>query len=200
MPVWNGRKPVISNEFKPQPGNQAGMTHPGVDIMYKRLPDESAKLPEGTKGYFVPSDRIPVYAVASGIVTQSGKNPLGHSVIIDHGNGYSTFYQHLTAQGLPAKRVCRRYLLGLWDTTASRWIPTNHLISRESGRGRLRRPISLDSPSRLSSQCDADYIGGSDAIQRAIQQGVRDENRLTELVFGARTRNCKAGAGLTSDR
>jgi hypothetical protein len=103
MPVWNGRNPVITNGFDPTPSAKWGMKHAGVDIMYLRHPHESARLPEGHKRFFVPSERIPVYAVGNGVVIQSGKNPLGHHVIIDHGNGYHTFYQHLTANGLPPK-------------------------------------------------------------------------------------------------
>lgn len=208
MPVWNGRKPVISNEFNPRPGNEAGMTHPGVDILYIRRPNEPAKLPEGTKGFFVPSDLIPVYAVASGVVIQSGKSGRGHSVIIDHGNGYTTFYQHLTAQGLPAKssRVTAGTPIGIvGHDTAQGGYPLNHLhFEIWPGRDRRRAidpyriltgPIHRADVTPTSPSGSATTPGSffdavrrgvwSGVIRQSIQSGERDENRLTDMVFNA---------------
>ena len=226
MPVWNGRQPVISNGFDPSPSPDPRFVkkHAGVDIMYKRLPGESAKLPEGTRHYFVPSNRIPVFAVGSGVVVQSGKNLLGHSVIIDHGNGYSTFYQHLTAQGLPRKsaRVAAGTPIGfvghnpagyrlnhlhfeIWlgprkSTSAMDPAPVLRGLVRRpdaklpsSNGGATPAPGSRTTPSSGSGAAtpaqvkDAlDRKQWSEAIRQAIQRGVRDESRLTDLVFHAR--------------
>jgi murein DD-endopeptidase MepM/ murein hydrolase activator NlpD len=207
MPVWNGRDPVISNGFDPSPDPAFGKKHGGVDIMYVRLSGESAKLPDGTKGFFVPSDRIPVYAVANGVVIQSGKNPLGHSVIIDHGNGYTTFYQHLTAQDLPAKstRVSAGTPIGIVGHNPAGyqlnhlhfeiWPGGSHARSIDPAlvlRGRLApRPDVTPAPSSggatLPQIVDALRRGlWSIAIRLTIQNGVRDENRLTDMVFFAR--------------
>jgi murein DD-endopeptidase MepM/ murein hydrolase activator NlpD len=207
MPVWNGRNPVISNGFDPSPDPTFGKKHGGVDIMYKRLPDESAKLPDGTKGFFVPSDRIPVYAVANGVVIQSGKNPLGHSVIIDHGNGYTTFYQHLTAQGLPAKstRVTAGMPIGIVGHNPAGYT-LNHLHfeiwpggshARSIDPASVLRGRSVPHPSGPPTPSGGATTSGQivDAVRRGawtavirlkIQSGERDENRLTDFVFFAR--------------
>jgi len=209
MPVWHGRQPVISNGFDPSPSPDPRFVkkHAGVDIMYKRLPSESATLPEGTRHYFVPSNRIPVFAVGSGVVVQSGKNPLGHSVIIDHGNGYSTFYQHLTAQGLPrpSARVAAGTPIGFVGHNPAGY-RLNHLHfeiwrgPRKSTsaidpapvlRGLVRQP-DAKLPSSNGGATPAQVKDALDrkqwpeAIRQAIQRGVRDESRLTDLVFHAR--------------
>ena len=44
------------------------------------------------------STGTPVYAAASGTVTFAGyKGSYGYLVIIDHGNGYQTYYAHCSA-------------------------------------------------------------------------------------------------------
>jgi len=200
LPIWNGRKPVISNEFNPKPGKQAGMTHPGADIMYKRLNNEMAKHPEGTKGFFVPSNRIPVFAVGKGVVAQIGKSTLGHSVIIDHRNGYYTFYQHLTAQGLPVKSAAVAAGTPIGIVGHGQETPINHLHF-EIWPNRVREHAidpslvfnGMFKPSNMPISTPSVPIStsGPEAgiLRQTIQRGVRDENHLTNMVFFARHPN-----------
>jgi len=187
------------------------MKHGGVDLFYLRLPHEPAALPQGYKRWFVPSDLIPVLAAGKGIVVRVGKTSLGHNVIIDHGNGYHTFYQHLTAQGLPAKSTPvtagtpigivghgQEYKLNhlhfeIWKG----WQPGQKPDRKDPGLI-LRAPAGVPGASvsgTVPSQSTATPGPTADALRRgqwadairiAIQNGERDENRLSNMVFHAR--------------
>jgi murein DD-endopeptidase MepM/ murein hydrolase activator NlpD len=207
LPVWNGRKPVISSGFNPAPDPNFGKKHGGVDIMYRRLPNEPSKLPEGTKGYFVPSNLIPVFAVGDGVVANSGKIQTGYYVIINHKNGSSTFYLHLTANGLPAKSTTvtagtpigfvghnpAGYKLNhlhfeLWPGGShARSIDPAPILRGAAGSSNVS-VTALGKPAPASGPLmDAIRRGMyTTTIQKAIKQGIRDENRLTSIVFNAR--------------
>jgi murein DD-endopeptidase MepM/ murein hydrolase activator NlpD len=211
VPVWNGRKPVISNGFDPRPDPKWGMKHGGVDLFYLRLPNEPATLPQGYKRWFVPSNLIPVLAAGKGIVVHVGKTSLGHNVIIDHGNGYHTFYQHLTAQGLPAKSTPVTAGTPIGIVGHGQEFKLNHLHfeiwkgwqpGQKPGRQDpgliLRVPAGVPqvsvsgtvlSQSTATPGPTADALRRgqwAEAIQMAIKNGERDENRLTSMVFFAR--------------
>jgi GH25 family lysozyme M1 (1,4-beta-N-acetylmuramidase) len=196
IPVWNGRKPVISQEFKPAPDPKFGKVHGGVDIMYRRLANEPVGLPESSRGYLVPSNRIPVLAAGNGVVVQSGKNPLGHHVIIDHGNGFHTFYQHLIANGLPAKstRVTAGTPIGFVGHNPAGY-KLNHLhfeVWPGGVHARSIDPAPILHGVATRTNAPRATTGASaqapeiETIRHAIQQGVRDENILTDMVFHAR--------------
>ena len=73
--------------------------HLGVDVMYRRRPLEPAKLPRGTKLFYMP-EKTPVLAAFDGKIWGTNITDLGHSVTIDHGDAPEigpavTFYQHM---------------------------------------------------------------------------------------------------------
>ena len=92
---WNGRAPVISDGFgSPRPG---GMTHQGVDIMFRRQPIDSfvSGTPNGSKQHVMP-DGIKTLAAGDGYVWSATQTPRGWAVVIDHKPlPYATFYTHL---------------------------------------------------------------------------------------------------------
>ena len=70
--------PVVTNEF-------ARPAHLGVDILYRSA---SGRLLLTTSG--------PVVAARTGTVWSVGQTARGHSVVLDHGPPFATFYQHLS--------------------------------------------------------------------------------------------------------
>lgn len=79
----------------------SGKMHEGVDIMYRRLPNESASLPNGTQNYYMPSG-TPALAAGPGIVSISKDITTGGYVQIDHGDGTKTQYMHLAPRAVSA--------------------------------------------------------------------------------------------------
>lgn len=94
VPTLGDRPAVISNPFKPS-------AHLGVDIMFKRRDarDLIAVFPAGTSNgtplFFIP-DNVPALAASAGTVTFAANTPVGHTVIIQHPNNWSTYYTHLS--------------------------------------------------------------------------------------------------------
>lgn len=94
VPSLGDRSAVISNPFKVS-------AHLGVDIMFKRRDarDLIAVFPAGTSNgtplFFIP-DGVPAFAASAGIVKFAANTPVGHTVIIQHPNGWATYYTHLT--------------------------------------------------------------------------------------------------------
>jgi murein DD-endopeptidase MepM/ murein hydrolase activator NlpD len=68
--------PQISQEFK------AG--HVGVDVLYR------------IAGRWTAPDNTPIIAANAGTVTVATRSPRGFSVVVDHGRGLQTFYQHMS--------------------------------------------------------------------------------------------------------
>jgi len=58
---------------------------PGVDLAYPMA---------DVQAYFVPS-LTPAFAVADGVVTFAGNQERGHAVVINHNNGWASFYSGL---------------------------------------------------------------------------------------------------------
>lgn len=94
VPTLDDRPAVISNPFK-------ASVHLGVDIMFKRRDarDLIAVFPAGTSNgtplFFIP-DNVPALAASTGTVTFAANTPVGHTVIIQHPNNWSTYYTHLS--------------------------------------------------------------------------------------------------------
>lgn len=83
---------VISNGFSSGP-------HYGVDIMFRRktLMDQAQYSPgssNGSTSYFAPPG-TPIVAAKDARVWSVQKSPRGWSVVLDHGQPFATFYQHL---------------------------------------------------------------------------------------------------------
>lgn len=94
VPSLGDRAAVISNPFKMS-------AHLGVDIMFKRRDgrDLIAAFPAGTSNgtplFFIP-DNVSALAASAGVVTFAANTPVGHTVIIQHPNNWTTYYTHLT--------------------------------------------------------------------------------------------------------
>lgn len=113
--VWPVHGPVTST-FGPRsllPGEQF---HTGIDI----------GVPEGT----------PVRATASGVVRFVGNTDgYGLRVEIDHGNGVTTLYAHLSeASVVPGQRVERGQTIGKSGNTGASTGPHLHYEIRQNGR------------------------------------------------------------------
>lgn len=72
-------KPIITQEFR-RP------SHLGVDIMYRS--GSRFVAPEGTQ----------VLAARAGTVWSTGQTARGWNVVLDHGQPFATFYQHLASE------------------------------------------------------------------------------------------------------
>jgi murein DD-endopeptidase MepM/ murein hydrolase activator NlpD len=99
LPELAGRRPVLL-VFDPK-------DHAGVDLAYERAPDNERMLVHSAKPsdgplYSLPS-MTPVFAVADGVVIYAARQLRGHAIIVDHGNGWLTFYGRLQALFTTAK-------------------------------------------------------------------------------------------------
>ncbi|MEZ4362174.1 MAG: peptidoglycan DD-metalloendopeptidase family protein [Kofleriaceae bacterium] len=112
VPIWKGRRPVISSGWGTPRGTQ---THEGVDVMFRRLPTDPYRVgsPNGSKGFVLPEGVLAV-AAADGKVWSAGWTPRGYSVVLDHGDTakVATYYTHLqtllltpTTRGRSGQRV-----------------------------------------------------------------------------------------------
>ena len=101
VPSLDGRLAVISNEFRARDSVEGkARKHLGVDLMYRRRDarDLTAAFPAGTPGgttlFFMP-ENVPALAAAAGIVGSAGMTPVGNAVVVQHANGWATYYAHL---------------------------------------------------------------------------------------------------------
>jgi hypothetical protein len=101
VPSLDGRVAVISNEFRARDSADGrARQHLGVDLMYRRRDarDLIAVFPAGTPGgtplFFMP-ENVPALAAARGIVVSAGMTSVGNVVIVQHANGWATYYAHL---------------------------------------------------------------------------------------------------------
>ena len=76
------------------------------------------------------------YATAAGtVVGSSYQTGLGNTIIIDHGNGFMTYYGHLsTTKVAMGKRVTRGEVVGLVGSTGYSTGPHLHYEVRQMGR------------------------------------------------------------------
>lgn len=108
VPIWQGREPVVTQEWKPGhdpgAGNASGAheNHLGVDIMFRKKSDDSkSDVLHDSQGSFISPSGTPVIAAGPGKIWATGYDPVyGHWVQVDHGTRpnvgpVNTFYQHL---------------------------------------------------------------------------------------------------------
>ncbi len=96
----DGRPPQVTSGFG---GDRGDHTHAGIDIFYRGKPGESfwfgfpwrTKSDPGKSFWFNPPG-TPVLAAGPGKVVYAKVTSKGHSVRIDHGYGYDTYYTHMT--------------------------------------------------------------------------------------------------------
>lgn len=106
LPVFRGYKPEVSDGFQGA-ATTDHRQHLGVDIMYRRKrsgvvtpPEEAIDGKNGSKLYWVPAGMV-AYACHDGIIWNSKRTELGHSVLLDCGKPYAVFYQHLSTLLVP---------------------------------------------------------------------------------------------------
>ncbi len=87
---------------------------------------------------FAASRGTPVWAAADGVVRFAGrKGPNGNLVVLDHGNGYQSFYAHLhrIARSVrPGRRLRRGEMLGSVGSTGRSTGPHLHFALKRGGR------------------------------------------------------------------
>jgi murein DD-endopeptidase MepM/ murein hydrolase activator NlpD len=98
VPRLGSRPPKISSGFH----TADRPSHHGVDIMYKRLPEDEGspgkhRLPTMSPGHFMPSG-IPALAFAGGVVATSKQIGTGGYVEIRHVGGVASEYMHLASR------------------------------------------------------------------------------------------------------
>lgn len=120
VPIWRGRKPVISSGWGTPRGDRI---HEGVDVMFRRLPSDPypVRSPNGSKLFVLP-EGVFALAAADGKVWSAGWTKRGFSVVIDHGElgKVATYYTHLstlllqpTSRGASGQRVIAGQPLGI---------------------------------------------------------------------------------------
>lgn len=95
QPVWplprlNDQAPVL---LVHEPSD------PAVELAYEHPHDPDGPLVRSTKsrstgGFFLPP-RTPVFSVFDGRIMYAGKHADGHVLIVEHANGWMTYYRHL---------------------------------------------------------------------------------------------------------
>lgn len=84
----------------------------------------------------------PVLAGAPGVVTVATNPGYGNMVTIDHGNGWSTLYAHLSSVAVTTgERVVRNRVIGQVGRTG--WADGSHLHQEQLLNG-VRQPIEVD--------------------------------------------------------
>jgi hypothetical protein len=101
MGKWQGYKPTRSQEYR-------APDHHGCDVMYRRAGGSGAPdlaFPpggtDGSKNHFCPPGQK-IYAIADGILWNSGRGGTGLYVTIDHGAPWASFYVHLESLTIPS--------------------------------------------------------------------------------------------------
>jgi murein DD-endopeptidase MepM/ murein hydrolase activator NlpD len=99
VPIWNGRKPVVSSGWGSVRDNGTRL-HKGADIMFHRVAGDPFAVgsANGSKSYVMPDGLVAV-AASDGIVWSARMTSRGFAVVVDHGapSKVATFYQHLSS-------------------------------------------------------------------------------------------------------
>jgi murein DD-endopeptidase MepM/ murein hydrolase activator NlpD len=93
LPELAGRRPVLL-VFDPH-------DHGRIDLAYERRAEPEGALVHAAKrgddALFTLPSMTPVFAVSDGVIIYAARQLHGHAVIIDHGQGWLTFYGQLQA-------------------------------------------------------------------------------------------------------
>jgi len=99
VPSLGDRHAVTSSGFRAI-ASSSGPQHLGADLMFRRrdardlisvYPPGS---PNGSLLFFMPDD-VPALSASAGIVTFAASTAVGNTVIVQHSNGWATYYTHL---------------------------------------------------------------------------------------------------------
>ena len=91
MPTLNGRAPVVISSNPKSPGLDLAYQRANVSDLLATYPVDSAN---GTARHFMPN-MMPAFAVRDGVITYAGKQAHGYAVMVDHRNGWATYYTNL---------------------------------------------------------------------------------------------------------
>lgn len=91
LPVLHGRQAVPIDLDDDDTEVELAYPRDGVGDL---VPTYGLNCPNGTGDHFMP-DRVPVFAVRDGEITYAAKEGHAYAMVIDHGNGWATFYGHL---------------------------------------------------------------------------------------------------------
>ena len=100
VPTLGDRPAVVSNEFRAGKQVNGPQEHVGVDLMFRRRDPRDLiaafppKTTNGTSLFFMP-DGISALAASAGTVAFADMTLMGNSVIVQHPNGWATYYTHL---------------------------------------------------------------------------------------------------------
>jgi len=126
----------------------------------------------------------PVYATADGVVLFRGyRGPNGNMVILRHGNGYRTYYLHLSgfAQGIRRGRKVRQgQVIGYVGATGLATGP--HLDYRVRKDGRFLNPLNLEASRALS--LPKRYMMGFRAVRDRYTMELKEALREEMVVHG----------------
>ncbi len=100
--------------------------------------DPVYKVPSFHKGIdFAAPGGTPIFATADGIVTQANQKVrgLGLHVVIDHGNGYTTMYAHMSEISVhQGQKVTQGQIIGYVGNTGKALLPHLHYEVRYKGK------------------------------------------------------------------
>ena len=96
---------AASERCEPDEGREAVVADgdalvPGLDLAYERTDadDLVTAYPidseNGSAKHFMPN-LVPAFAVSDGVISYAGKQPHGYAIIIDHRNGWASYYANL---------------------------------------------------------------------------------------------------------
>ena len=174
VPRLGGRLPKISSGFE----TPSRPSHHGVDIMYKRLPEDGGpigahRLPELSPGHFMPGG-IPALAFAAGVVSASKQIGTGGYVVLQHANGVSSEYMHLAARRVKVGDTVRAgQPIGIVGYGPEFELNHLHFQLRQDGDLRdpkptLERAVIVDNPLRFRPLIALAALGvGAWALYRA---------------------------------
>jgi hypothetical protein len=109
VPTIGDRPVVVSNPFH---ADNDAHQHLGVDLMFRRrdardlVATYAPKTPNGTAMFFMP-DGISALAASGGAVSFADMTSMGNSVIIQHPNGWATYYTHLSSLAVKRGELAR---------------------------------------------------------------------------------------------
>jgi len=91
MPMLNGRAPVVLATNPKAPGIELAYQRANTTDLLTTYPVGSVN---GTARHFTPN-MMPAFAVRDGEIIYAGKISHAHTVVVDHLNGWATYYSNL---------------------------------------------------------------------------------------------------------
>lgn len=112
VPTLADRPVVVSNEFHASMKANDPHEHLGVDLMFRRRDARDLasvfppKTSNGSLMFFMP-DEVPALAAAAGTASFADMTGMGNTVIVQHPNGWATYYTHLATLAVKRGDIVR---------------------------------------------------------------------------------------------